>query len=67
MRLSPWKNPNLLQIPFQIGMFSFWGTVAFAPRILLTFFLLNGFHTAYVLALRQAAGSVEPEPPHAAV
>ena len=33
--LTPWSNPNLLQIPFQFGMFSFWGTVAFAPRLLL--------------------------------
>ena len=33
--LSPWRDPNVLQIPFQVGMFSFWGTVAFAPRLLL--------------------------------
>ena len=35
MELNPWSDPNLLQIPFQLGMFSFWGTVAFAPRLLL--------------------------------
>jgi len=35
MGLCPWKDPQLLQIPFQIGMFSFWGTVALAPCILL--------------------------------
>jgi hypothetical protein len=35
MGLSPWSNPNLLQIPFQLGMFSFWAAVAFAPRLLL--------------------------------
>ena len=33
--LNPWSDPNLLQIPFQLGMFSFWGAVAFAPRLLL--------------------------------
>lgn len=33
--LGPWKDWNLLQIPFQFGMFSFWVGVAFAPRLLL--------------------------------
>lgn len=34
--LSPWSNPDanpLLMALFQLGMFSFWGTVAFAPRL----------------------------------
>ncbi len=34
--LSPWSNPDanhLLVALFQLGMFSFWGTVAFAPRL----------------------------------
>jgi hypothetical protein len=34
--LSPWSNPNAnpgLMLAFQLGMFSFWATVAFAPRI----------------------------------
>ena len=34
--LSPWSNPDanpLLMTLFQLGMFSFWGTVAFAPRL----------------------------------
>ena len=36
--LSPWSNPvanPLLTIIFQLGIFSFWGSVAFAPRLLL--------------------------------
>jgi hypothetical protein len=38
MGLSPWKDPNapfLAMLLFQLGMFSFWGGVAFAPRLLL--------------------------------
>ena len=34
--LSPWSNPDanpLLMTLFQLGMFSFWGTIAFAPRL----------------------------------
>src|SRR5262249_24663463 len=34
--LSPWSNPKanpLLMLVFQLGMFSFWSTVAFAPRL----------------------------------
>jgi len=34
--LSPWSNPQanpMLMALFQLGMFSFWGTVAFAPRL----------------------------------
>ena len=36
--LSPWNNPGtdpFLMLIFQLGIFSFWGTVAFAPRLLL--------------------------------
>jgi hypothetical protein len=36
--LSPWSNPNanpVLMLIFQLGMFSFWATVAFAPRLFL--------------------------------
>jgi hypothetical protein len=36
--LSPWGNSAadpLLTLIFQIGIFSFWGSVAFAPRLLL--------------------------------
>jgi hypothetical protein len=36
--LSPWSNPAadpLLILIFQFGIFSFWGSVAFAPRLLL--------------------------------
>jgi hypothetical protein len=36
MRLSPWSNPDanpILMLVFQLGMFSFWATVAFAPRL----------------------------------
>jgi hypothetical protein len=33
--LAPWRDPHILQVPFQLGMFSFWATVAFAPRLLL--------------------------------
>lgn len=33
--LAPWRDPNPLEIPFQLGMFSFWGTVALGPRLLL--------------------------------
>lgn len=36
--LSPWSSPGsdpLLMLVFQLGMFSFWGSVAFAPRLLL--------------------------------
>ena len=32
--LNPWNNVNILQIPFQFGMFSFWASVGFLPRIL---------------------------------
>lgn len=34
--LSPWSDLNanpLLMLIFQVGMFSFWATVAFAPRL----------------------------------
>jgi hypothetical protein len=36
--LSPWSNPAahpLFMLLFQVGMFSFWATVAFAPRLFL--------------------------------
>lgn len=36
--LSPWSNLSvdpLLMLIFQLGMFSFWGTVGFAPELLL--------------------------------
>jgi len=36
--LSPWSNPDanpFLMLGFQLGMFSFWATVAFAPRLFL--------------------------------
>lgn len=36
--LSPWSNPSanpLVMLVFQLGMFSFWATVAFAPRLFL--------------------------------
>lgn len=36
--LSPWSNPDappVLMLLFQLGMFSFWATVAFAPRLFL--------------------------------
>jgi hypothetical protein len=35
MGLGPWKNPNVLQVPFQLGMFSFWVAAACTPRLLL--------------------------------
>src|SRR5262245_26493710 len=34
--LSPWSNPEanpVAMLVFQLGMFSFWATVAFAPRL----------------------------------
>lgn len=34
--LAPWRDPNAnpgLMLVFQLGMFSFWATVAFAPRL----------------------------------
>lgn len=34
--LSPWSNPSanpFLMLGFQLGMFSFWATVAFAPQL----------------------------------
>jgi hypothetical protein len=34
--LAPWRDPNanpLLMLVFQLGMFSFWATVAFVPRL----------------------------------
>jgi hypothetical protein len=37
--LSPWSNPDanpLLMLVFQLGMFSFWATVAFVPRLFLS-------------------------------
>jgi len=37
--LTPWSNPDAhpaLMLLFQLGMFSFWATVAFAPRLFLT-------------------------------
>ncbi len=36
--LAPWSNPRapfLAMLVFQLGMFSFWGSVALAPRLLL--------------------------------
>ncbi len=36
--LSPWSNPAadpLLMVIFQLGIFSFWGGVAFAPKLVL--------------------------------
>ena len=36
--LTPWGDPNapfVVVLVLQLGMFSFWGSVAFAPRILL--------------------------------
>ena len=36
--LSPWRDPGapaFLMLIFQLGMFSFWGGVAFAPQLLL--------------------------------
>jgi hypothetical protein len=36
--LTPWSNPAapvVLMVLFQVGMFSFWATVAYAPRLLL--------------------------------
>lgn len=36
MGLAPWSNPNAhpaIMCIFQLGMFSFWATVAFAPRL----------------------------------
>lgn len=38
IELSPWSNPSanpLLMLLFQLGMFSFWATVGFAPWIML--------------------------------
>ncbi|MEK7674260.1 MAG: hypothetical protein AAB676_00315 [Verrucomicrobiota bacterium] len=38
MGLAPWSNPQaplLAMVVFQLGMFSFWGGVALAPRLLL--------------------------------
>jgi hypothetical protein len=37
--LTPWSNPRApvaLMALFQVGMFSFWATVAYAPRMLLS-------------------------------
>jgi hypothetical protein len=39
MGLSPWSNPAAnpaLMLVFQLGMFSFWATVAFAPLLFIT-------------------------------
>jgi hypothetical protein len=36
--LSPWSDPNanpIVMLLFQLGMFSFWATVGFAPRLFL--------------------------------
>jgi len=71
--LSPWSNSAadpLLTLIFQIGIFSFWGSVAFAPRLLLDrrdsaarlrkwykLFLAFGFGSIYLftsLASREA-------------
>src|SRR5262249_16673533 len=38
MGMAPWSNPRanpLLMLVFQLGMFSFWATVATAPRVFL--------------------------------
>jgi len=37
--LAPWSNPNAnpaVMSVFQLGMFSFWATVAFAPRLFIS-------------------------------
>ena len=42
--LSPWRDPEgnpLLMLVFQLGMFSFWATVAFTPRLFLVPHELN--------------------------
>jgi hypothetical protein len=42
--LSPWSNPSanpILMLLFQIGIFSFWSTVAFAPRLFIKDDALN--------------------------
>jgi hypothetical protein len=65
--LTPWSNPNahpVVMLLFQLGMFSFWATVAFAPRLFLTpgdvsrrarrailAFYLPYFFAVYVVAL----------------
>ena len=65
--LSPWSSSGsnpLLMLVFQAGIFSFWGSVAFAPRLLLDKrkavvvlrkwykrFLTVGFVTTYILTL----------------
>lgn len=63
--LSPWSNPAanpLLTITFQLGIFSFWGSVALTPRLMLDrrdsvtgvrkwykLFLASGFASIYLL------------------
>lgn len=37
--LAPWSDPNanpVVMLVFQLGMFSFWATVAFAPRLFIS-------------------------------
>lgn len=43
--LSPWSDPDanfIVMLVFQLGMFSFWATVAFIPRLFLKPGELNG-------------------------
>jgi len=74
MGLSPWSNPqanSFLMLLFQLGMFSFWASVAFLPRMLtspddlsrkLSRSILK-FYVPYFVLVYAVGLSVPPQPP----
>ena len=72
--LSPWSNPDanpFLMLLFQLGMFSFWATVAFAPRLLTnsddlsrsSSIAILKFYVPYFVLVYVIALAVPPQPP----
>jgi len=72
--LSPWSNPEanpFLMLVFQLGMFSFWASVAFAPRLFTSSRDLSckmsrsilKFYIPYFLLVCLIGLAVPPRPP----
>jgi hypothetical protein len=72
--LSPWSNPEanpFLMLLFQLGMFSFWASVAFLPRLFTNPRDLNRnisrsilkFYLPYFVLVYVVGLSIPPQPP----
>jgi hypothetical protein len=72
--LSPWSNPEadpFLMLLFQLGMFSFWASVAFLPRLFTSLQELNRkfarlilkFYVPYFVLVYVVGLSIPPQPP----